>query len=532
MSALKRIMNQITNTTTTLVQLFGTDKTASKVRIDAFTSLTISSVWQAVNVIAGGVAQLPLITYERDQNGNRDRATKHSVYQLLKRRPNRFMTALQFKMTLQSHVLLWGNAYAHIQRDVMGNPIAMYPLLPHLTRPVVDERGNLTYETQIGPEGYRKFKVIKAQDVLHLRGLGFDGLQGYSVVSMARESFGLAKAAERHGATYFGNYATPQGILKVPGPRPTNEQMAQTKADWKKLNSGDNEHDVAVLYGGMEFTPMSMSNKDSQFLESRQFNRSEVASWFNLPPHKVGDLSRATFSNIEEQNSDYLNTSLMFWLCVWQEECGDKLLSDKEKEEESHYMEFNTAALLRGNTKSRYESYAIGVTNGWVSRNEVRQKENLNRVDGLDEFLVPLNMGKSSEDKTSDDNNDEEQKAKEEISRIIRSAIKPLIKLEINRVKEKAKTAKNFCESVEDFYSRFHKTVAATVCEMGCQETSVALYCKGSCCAWLELAGNAKTGQELQELIDTKTQKLLAHRMEALLTLILQDRDNAKNQAA
>ena len=405
MSMLSRIFNtSARNPADWLVKLVGGKETASGVTINAQTSLTISTVWQAVNVIAGDVAQLPLETYKREEDGNRERDTDHAAYPILKRRPNRYMTALQFKQTIQSHALLWGNGYAQIQRNSMGEPIALWPLLPSMTSPRINGSGNLVYDTQIGQEGSRKKKTYRSSNVLHIRGLGFDGIMGHSIVSLARESFGMAKAAENHGGNYFKNFATPQGILSLPNNKaPSPEAITQYKNDWKEMQGGENAHDIGVLWGGAEFQPLSMSNKDSQFLESRQFQRTEIASWFNLPPHKVNDLSRATFSNIEEQSRSYLNTSLMRWLITWQEECDVKLLTSQETDSGSHHTEFNVNALLRGDSTSRFNAYATGINNGWLNRNEVRRMENLNRVEGLDEYLVPMNMGKSESDEEPDD---------------------------------------------------------------------------------------------------------------------------------
>lgn len=405
MSILRRISNMIFTSSDERWPVWLTGgKTDSGVAINAESAKTIATVWQAVNVISRDVAQLPIDVYSRDANGDKSREATHPAQWLLRTRPNRFMTAFHFKQTLMGHVLLWGNAYAYIERDRNGNPIALWPLSPDQTTPEVTEAGQLQYKTRIGRMNPVE-RTFTASEVLHIRGLGFDGIRGYSVVTMARESFGLTKAAEKHGARYFGNFATPQGLLKIPGHRPTTETIEQVRNDWKKVTSGERAHDVAILHGGWEFSAIGMSNKDSQFLEARKFQKNEVASWFMLPPHKVGDLERATFTNIEEQNRDYLNTSLMAWLCIWQEEADLKLLTREEQEGRSHFFEFNTAALLRGDVDSRFSAYGKAINDGWLNRNEVRQMENLNRVDGLDEYLVPLNMRDSSDQGVEDGGN-------------------------------------------------------------------------------------------------------------------------------
>lgn len=536
----QRIVSQLQTTIASpskwLTEMVGGPQTAAKVRIDPHTALTISSFWQGVNVISRDVAQLPLLTYERTSAG-KERAKEHPAFALLRRRPNRFMTAFQFKQTLQAHILTWGNAYAYIQRNSLGQPIALWPLLPNLTKPVIDSRGQLVYETEIGPPDRREKRIYRASNVIHLRGLGFDGLQGYSVVTMARESLGLAKATERHGATYFGNYATPQGILSIPGNRPSNETVEQVRRDWKKMTSGENENDVALLYGGWKFEPMGMSNKDSQFLEARQFSRTDIAGWLNLPPHKVGDLSRATFTNIEEQNRDYLATSLMGWLVTWQEECEEKLLSTAEKETDSHFMEFNVMALLRGDTAARNAAYTAGINGGWLNRNEVREFENLNRVEGLDEFLVPLNMGGSNdsdepeEPDDSDPEEDPEEDPESEVTNVIRAALKPLVNLESTTVSRESKTAENYVRMIDQFYQRFEKTLWNTIEDLGATESTLTDYCKESRDLWLQLADQAHGKNELLPLVEA-TCKTWIDRAEELAGRIIEDRRHAKNQTA
>ena len=476
---------------------FGATESHSGVSVTGKTALTFASVWKAVNLISGDVALMPLLLYERDADENRERATSHEAFALLKRRPNRYMSAVGFKQLLQSHALLWGNGYARIIRNSRGEPSELMPLLPDVTKPIIDN-GQLLYETKLGSdrENGRSTETIRLQpaNVLHIRGLGFDGLSGYSVISLARNSWGLGLAAEKHGSHYFKNYATPQGVLEFPGGMPSAETLAKTRDDWTSHQSGENEHSVAILYNGAKFSPMSMSNKDSQYLESRQFQRTEVASWFNLPAHKVNDLERATFSNIEALNRDYLNTALMRWLVTWEQECNEKLLTEKEKDTDTHFFEFLTAALLRGDTKTRYEAYQIGLRNRFLRPAEVRRTENMNTVPEDEDYLPIQGVATGSEtpgdnDEDGPDSAEDEEGEQDSTQRMAARMVRSLIKTEAHRMVETARTAKNFLAQVDRFYSHWENRFGETLAAVGGTPEDVQAYCEESKARLLEVAG-------------------------------------------
>lgn len=521
MNALTQIRNAISSIATPaqwLIDYIGGDRTESGVRIDHYTSLTIPTVWQAVKVISGDVGQLPLSRYRREGDDGR----VHEKDPLMEIRPNKSMTPLKFKETLQAHALMLGNGYALINRTSRRGQIGEILVLdPRHVTPEHNSQNELIYKYQdIKPDGEFVFKTYKADDIVHIRGLGFDGLLGYSVVALARECFGMAKAAENHGATFFKNYATPQGILKFPGGKPKQETVEQTREDWTQMQSGENKHKVGMLWGGAEFTPLSFTNEEAQFLQSREFQRTEIASWFNLPPHKVGDLSRATFTNIEEQNRDYLTTSLMYWLVTWQEECSDKLLSDREKDQ-GYYYEFNTSALLKGDTQSRFEAYGKGIQDGWLNRNEVRIKENMNPVEGLDEYLVPLNMSAvGSQEEFSNDS------TQDETSNIIEAAVTGIVRMEGNRIVKTSETAKNFTEAVDKFYAQFADKLWELIEPMGATVATLDAYIAKSKHIWSEITGGC-TKSELTGAIEQINGEW-SSRAGELTRLIIEDRNNAK----
>lgn len=376
----------------------GGDSTDSGIRLTPATALSYAPVFQAVSVLAGDVGQLPLDLYKREGEQNKEKAKTHRAYRLMRRRANDYMSAGTFRETLMYYALFWGNGCAEIERDNAGSPRNLWPLLPDRTSLVV-ENGHPWYITRVGE---RPFK-IRPRDVLHIRNFGHDGLWGYSTLTLARNSWALGLAGGKYAGKFFANNGLPTGVLEVEGEL-EDEDWKRLKRDWREAHEGlDNAARVAILEEGTKFTPLAFNFKDAQWLEGRQFSREEVAAWFNLPPHFVGAMEHATFSNIEHQSLDYLNRSLMRWLVKWQEECDEKLLTERAKTADSHFFEFNTAALLRGDLKTRYEAHAIALTHAFKNPNEVRAIENDNSYEGGDEFRSQMNMEPASGEPEPDD---------------------------------------------------------------------------------------------------------------------------------
>ena len=257
-----------------------------------------------------------------------------------------------------------------------------------------DDKGHLYYQYQMQDSDAPTMKngtvILKPSDVLHVPGLGFDGLVGYSPIAMAKNAIGLAIATEEYGAKFFANGATPGGILEYPG---TVKNPEAVRESWTKGFSGNNSHKVAVLEEGMKYTPISISPNEAQFLETRKFQIDEIARIFRVPPHMVGDLEKSSFSNIEQQSLEFVKYTLNPWCVRWEQAMNQQLLS---KEEQGRYfIKFNVDGLMRGDYESRMNGYAIGRQNGWLSANDIRELEDLNRIpteDGGDEYLVNGNM--------------------------------------------------------------------------------------------------------------------------------------------
>ncbi|HUT92357.1 MAG TPA: phage portal protein [Thermoguttaceae bacterium] len=422
------------------------DESDSGINMSTDKALSYAPVLQAITVLAGDVAQLPLDLHKRTDERNKEKDREHPSFRVARRRANPFMSAATFRETMMVYVLLHGNGVAEIEKTTGGTVKGLWPLMPHRTSREIDDAGNVWYVTRIGKEPGARPVRLRPEKVVHISNFGSDGTWGYSTLELARNSWGLGLAGEKYANRYFKNNGMPSGTIKHPG-HLEETAYKRLRRDWKEMHEGlDNAARVAILEEGAEYAPLAFNHKDSQWLESRQFQRTDVASWFNLPPHKVGDLEHATFTNIEEQNRSYLDMSLMRWLVKWQDEYDYKLLSDKEKEADSHFFEFNVDALLRGDIEKRYAAYAIGIQNRIWNPNEVRAKENANTYEGGDEYIVPLNMGGEAGPKQPEGPPEE-------------AKIRELLTCEANRVCHAAKTAKNFVGWLDAFYDRWVETM-------------------------------------------------------------------------
>lgn len=296
-----------------------------------------------------------------------------------------------------THLLLWGNAYAQIIRNGKGEVVALYPLMPNRMTVDRDENGQLYYEYQTSQDEAHTMNgslvSLSPYDVLHIPGLGFDGLVGYSPIAMAKNSIGMSIACEEYGAKFFANGATPGGILEHPGVVKDPERVRES---WNTAFGGSaNSNKVAVLEEGMKYTPISISPEQAQFLETRKFQIDEIARIFRIPPHMIGDLEKSSFSNIEQQSLEFVKYTLDPWVSRWEQSMRRALLRPEEKKE--YFFKFNVDGLLRGDYQSRMNGYATARQNGWMSANDIRELENLDRIpaeEGGDLYLINGNMTK------------------------------------------------------------------------------------------------------------------------------------------
>lgn len=350
-------------------------------------AIQVSAVYACVRVIAETIASLPFHVYEATENGSR-KATEHPLYHILHDEPNKEMTSFIMRETMLSHLLLYGNSYSQIIRNGRGNVVGLYPLLPDHMDVDRDGDGHLTYTYTTS---YGRICRLDPRDVLHIPGLGFDGIMGYSPIALEKSSIGLGIAAEEYGSKFFSNGARPSGILTHPN---TVKDPAALRASWNAAyGSSSNASRVAILEEGMTFTPMSLPNNEAQFLETRKFQVTEICRIFRVPPHMIGDLERATFSNIESQNISFAVHTIRPWLVRIEQAIDRALLPENEKGK--FYVQFNLDGLMRGDYKSRMEGYAIARQNGWMSANDIRELENLNPLtdeEGGNSYLINGNM--------------------------------------------------------------------------------------------------------------------------------------------
>ena len=357
-------------------------------------AMQMTAVYACVRILSESIAGLPVHVYKYTGTGGKEKAIKHPLYRLIHDEPNPEMTSFVFRETLMTHLLLYGNAYAQIIRNGKGEVIALYPLMANRMSVDRDDKGQLYYQYQMQDSDAPTMKngtvILKPSDVLHVPGLGFDGLVGYSPIAMAKNAIGLAIATEEYGAKFFANLATPGGILEYPG---TVKNPEAVRESWTKGFSGNNSHKVAVLEEGMKYHEIGMSPEDSQFLQTRAFQLNEICRIFRVPPHMIGDLSRSTFSNIEHQSIDFVVHTIRPWLVRWEQAIQRSCLTEEEKT--IYCARFKVDGLMRGDFNSRMQGYATARQNGWLSANEIRELEDMNKIPadkGGDDYLVNGNM--------------------------------------------------------------------------------------------------------------------------------------------
>lgn len=360
-------------------------------RVDADTAMRLSAVYACVRVLSESMAVLPFRLYKNKVGGGRTLVTDHWLYRLFAKQPNRFQTPFEWREMLQGHLALRGNAFCQIMEGTPGQVSELVPLHPDRVKIELLDNGSYRYRYT---DRSGQVQTFRRDQLWHLRGLSGDGIVGLSPIELQRETVAAGLGAQDYGNRFFANDAKPAGgWIEFPGKFADTAAKQTFREGWQAMQGGNNRGKVAVLEQGMKFHEIGISNKDSQFLELRQFNVGDIARMFRTPPHLIGDLSKATFSNIEQQSLEFVTHTMTPWAERWESSIETMLLGPDSDLE----VEFDFAVLLRGDAAGRSSYYHDGILDGWLTRNEARAREGLDPLDGLDEPLRPLNMVEESE---------------------------------------------------------------------------------------------------------------------------------------
>ncbi len=371
-----------------LAKWFGGTESWSGIDVDRTTSLGLSAVWACVRIIAEGVASLPLILYRRTEGG-KERAVDHPLYNVFHLQPNTYESSFQWREQEQAHLLLQGNCYSQIIKGADGYVRELWPLDPDKTTPKRD--GDLlVYEYRRG--GGASPIVLQREDVLHVAGLGYDGIKGYAVLEVCANTIGAVIAGERYGAEFYKNEASPGGYIKLAGVLKDEAARKRLRDSWEDMHGKwGNKRRVGVLEQGAEFQTIAIPPEQAQFIETRKFGTSEIARIFGVPPHMIGDVERSTSwgTGIEQQGIGFVVHTLRPWLVRWEQALSLQILPEADREE--YFFEFLVDALMRGDMQARWTAYRTAREIGVLSANDVRALENMNAIDNGDDYFVPMN---------------------------------------------------------------------------------------------------------------------------------------------
>lgn len=440
---------------------------AAGINVSPESSIRSSAVYACCKVISESVGMLPLITYERTNDGGKERATDHPLYDVLRWEPNHLQTANEFWRLMIVVALLWGRAYAEIRPGVRGPVDQLIPLPPNRTRQKVDG-GRVVYEVR---DDQNNPRILMDDEVLVVPGLQLDVVQGLAIPEVARDVIGLALATEQYGARFFSQSSVPGGVLEYPGK--LDEQEAKNlKQSWQESRSGlNNHHKVVVLENGMVYKQTVMSGEDAQMNETRQRQVEEVSRFFRVPLHKINDLSRATFGNIEEQSLEFITDTLMPWTTTIEQRIRKQLIINKQR----FFSEFLLDDLLRGKASERAQVYRTYADIGVMSRNEIRVRENLNPLPGLDEPMRAANIGSVPNNTASIS----EASTPGRAAAVVDQMAGLLVRREVSAITQAAKRCATdqaaFSAWLDEFYTKHAERVAQ---DMAIDESDAVRWCE------------------------------------------------------
>lgn len=407
--------------------VFGSQQTDSGVAVTSTSILGSAGVWRAVNLISSSIGRMPILVYKRTKDGGRERAVGHPAYRLLKSNPAPYISPFTFVQTLQSHALLYGNGYAYIFRDDFGAPTELVILNPLETVPAKED-GRLLYVTKVG-DGDRK---LLPENVLHIKGLGFDGLGGWSVVSILKDTFGHDLALLKYGNKFFKHGSAINCVVELQGSFKDAEAIKRFRESWGHIHVGlDNAHKVAILENGAKVSRLASTNEEAQYLQSREFDLKVLANVFGLPASYLQADYNTSYASLEAERRQLLDLTLAPWLTGWEQELQSKLLTEVQKQRDSHFIEFQRMAFERADKKTEIDTLMQQVGRPILTVNEARQMLNLPNIEGGDELQTmrqePTPQGQEESEET-EESKGEDERGKELTKGILRRIRKRLSK--------------------------------------------------------------------------------------------------------
>jgi HK97 family phage portal protein len=368
-------------------------QSSSGIVVNKDNALTFSAYFGAVKILQETLAQLPVNVYKRTEQG-KEIDNEHPAQRLIHSEASRKMTSYTFREVMQGYAVCRGNGIALIKRDSFAKPLSLVPIpLEKKTVEIRESEDDIFYEI----DGYG---IIPSEDIIHIQGFATDGIVGRGLLDVAKEAIGLGLGQQRFAANLFKNGANPSGVLTHPG-KLDKDGAERLKVSWQKNYGAGKSHGTAVLEEGMKYEPVSMTPEDTQLIESRRLSVLDISRYTRIPPHMLSDLERATFSNIEEQNLNFIAQVALSWAKKWEQELNRKLLREEEKKNNTHFIEFNFNALLKANVKDRGMYYVQMLQNGVYNPNEIRSFENENKREGGDKYMTPLNMQNGNKESNS-----------------------------------------------------------------------------------------------------------------------------------
>lgn len=487
-----------------LVESIAGPQSESGIRVTPGKILSHAPIWQGINIIAGDCAMLPKMLKRKLKEGGSEDNETHNAFRLVAQRANPLMLALTFWETMFMRAIVFGNAIAEIARDFSGRPLpadqgGLTPLLPEKTKPFYDDNGKLWIQTRMQINGKEEKKLINPDDTIHIKGLASDGIWGLSLRHIAQDTIGYGLALRKHGNVTFKNRARPDFLMRHPGVL-SDTARKHLRDSYNELHQGlDNVARFTILEEGMDIVTVSQSNIDAQWIEAQKFDVDNSSRLLNIPPHMLGSMDRATFSNIEEQGRNYINRTLNRWLSKLTWECWWKLLTRLERERLFFFV--NVDMLLKGTLKDRAEAYSKLVTSEILNKNEVREEEGWNPYDGGDKFENPntkTNKPTTESTEPPDDNTDERMRRIEERNaKLLADRLQAVVHNEDSEVIRAASREKNFVSWLDDFYQTVWPRRLAELVD----GDVAATYCDDRHGHWLSVSGDVSSTEALTDAV-------------------------------